>query len=220
MLGETFDGVVGSDRYKAYLSIPIERRQVCWAHLKRDLTAFAERGGEIGDWGTEAVGVVEKVFAAWYRFKEGETDRPGLRAEIAPLRAQMQGLWERGTMLPSWIVRALCNDVRKLEPVLWTFVMVEGAEPTNNAAERALRPPVLWYKRQQGLLRRGQHGREHLRGKDPDCNSNLPPTAAASAYLPHERALCLSRRKSCPLAPTPLNDYEQFKDDVEPEDRA
>jgi transposase len=28
-LGETFAGVVGSDRSKAYRSIPIERRQVC-----------------------------------------------------------------------------------------------------------------------------------------------------------------------------------------------
>jgi transposase len=146
VLGETFAGVVGSDRYKAYLSIPLQRRQVCWAHLKRPLVGFAERGGEIGDWGTEAVGVVEKVFAAWYRFKEGETDRAQLQAEMAPLRAKMQGLWERGTTLPSWRVRALCNDVRKLEPALWTFVTIEGVEPTNNAAERALRPAVLWRK--------------------------------------------------------------------------
>jgi len=49
LLGETFDGVVSSDRYKAYLRIPLERRQVCWAHLKRNLIAFAERSGEIGD---------------------------------------------------------------------------------------------------------------------------------------------------------------------------
>ncbi len=102
LLGETFDGVVGSDRYKAYLSIPIERRQVCWAHLKRNLVAFAERGGEIGDWGTEAVGVVEKVFAAWYRYKDGESNRAQLQEEVAGL--------------------------------------------TSNAAERALRPAVLWRK--------------------------------------------------------------------------
>ena len=146
LLGEAYDGVVSSDRYRAYLSIPVERRQVCWAHLKRDLTAFTERGGEVGAWGTEAVGVVEKVFAAWYRFREGETDRARLQAEMAPLRAKMQGLWERGTTLPSWMARALCNDVRKLEPALWTFVAVEGVEPTNNAAERALRPAVLWRK--------------------------------------------------------------------------
>jgi transposase len=145
LLGETFDGVVSSDRYKAYLSIPIERRQICWAHLKRNLAAFAERGGEIGDWGTEAVGVVEKIFAAWYRYKDGG-DRTRLQTELSPLRTQLQGLWECGTTLPSWVVRAFCNDVRKLEPALWTFVTVAGVEPTNNAAERALRPAVLWRK--------------------------------------------------------------------------
>ncbi|HLZ06971.1 MAG TPA: transposase, partial [Chloroflexota bacterium] len=94
---------------------------------------------------TEAVGIVEKVFAAWYRYREGG-DRARLHEEIAPLRAQMQGLWEQGTTLPSWMVRALCNDVAKLEPALWTFATVEGVEPTNNAAERSLRPAVLWRK--------------------------------------------------------------------------
>jgi transposase len=146
MLGEAFEGVVRSDRYKAYLSIPIERRQVCSAHLKRNLAAFAERGGGIGDWGTEAVGIVEKVFAAWYRYKDGGGDRARLQAEMGSLRTQMQGLWERGTTLPSWMVRAFCNDVRKLEPALWTFATAKGVEPTNNAAERALRPAVLWRK--------------------------------------------------------------------------
>jgi transposase len=29
-----------------------------------------------------------------------------------------------------------------IEPALWTFVRVEGVEPTNNAAERALRHAV------------------------------------------------------------------------------
>lgn len=27
---------------------------------------------------------------------------------------------------------------------MWLFVSVEGVEPTNNAAERAIRPAVLW----------------------------------------------------------------------------
>jgi transposase len=34
----------------------------------------------------------------------------------------------------------------RLWPALWTFVRVPGVEPTNNAAERALRPAVLWRK--------------------------------------------------------------------------
>jgi transposase len=146
LLGETFAGIVTSDRYRAYLTLPIKRRQLCWAHLKRNLLAFAERGGPIGDWGMEEVALVAKVFAAWHRFKQGERDRAGLQAEIAPLREQMQALLAQGTKLPSWSVRAFCNDVSKLEPALWTFARVEGVEPTNNAAERALRPAVLWRK--------------------------------------------------------------------------
>ena len=33
---------------------------------------------------------------------------------------------------------------------LWTFVVEEGVEPTNNRAERALRFAVLWRKLMQG----------------------------------------------------------------------
>jgi transposase len=146
LLGEGFDGVVSSDRFKAYLSIPVERRQICWAHLKRNLLAFAERGGAVGDWGKEAVGVVEKVFAAWYHFQEGSGDRAALQEEIAPLRQDLSALWESGGQLPSWMVRGFCADVSKLEAALWTFVTVDGVEPTNNAAERSLRPAVLWRK--------------------------------------------------------------------------
>ncbi len=146
VLGEGFDGVVSSDRYKAYLSIPVERRQICWAHLKRNLLAYAERGGEIGDWGNETVGVVENVFAAWYRFKTGGGDRAALQQELASLRTDLQVRWARGAQLPSWTVRGFCHDIGKLEPALWTFVTMEGVEPTSNAAERSLRPAVLWRK--------------------------------------------------------------------------
>lgn len=146
LLGETFVGVVTSDRYRAYLTLPLERRQICWAHVKRNLLSFAERAGPIGDWGKEEVALVVKLFAAWHRFKQGELDRTGLQEEIVPLREQMQTLLAQGAKLPSWSVQAFCNDVSKLEPALWTFVRVEGVEPTNNAAERALRPAVLWRK--------------------------------------------------------------------------
>jgi transposase len=37
-----------------------------------------------------------------------------------------------------------------VEPTLWTFVPVEGVEPTNNAAEQALRHAVLWRKNSRG----------------------------------------------------------------------
>ncbi|MBI2932339.1 MAG: transposase [Planctomycetes bacterium] len=36
-------------------------------------------------------------------------------------------------------------------PCLWVFTRVAGAEPTNNSAERAARPAVLWRKGCFGL---------------------------------------------------------------------
>ena len=43
-----------------------------------------------------------------------------------------------------------CQQLLKVEPALWTFVTTVGVEPTNNAAERALRPAVLWRKNSFG----------------------------------------------------------------------
>ena len=37
-----------------------------------------------------------------------------------------------------------CRKLLKVEPALWLFVEVEGVEPTNNAAQRAIRPAVIW----------------------------------------------------------------------------
>lgn len=51
LIGENFKGIVISDRYSAYNWLEVSNRQVCWAHLKRDLTVMAERTGvskEIG----------------------------------------------------------------------------------------------------------------------------------------------------------------------------
>jgi transposase len=39
-----------------------------------------------------------------------------------------------------------CQEIVKRRQALWTFVQVEGVDPTNNAAERAIRPGVLWRK--------------------------------------------------------------------------
>jgi transposase len=146
LLGENYPGIVGSDRYRAYLSIPTVQRQICWAHLKRNLAAFAEHGGIVGEWGKEGIGFVAKIFAAWNCFKDGESDRSGLQTEISTIRKEFRTFLERGGEVPSWQVCGLSADLLKLEVALWTFAHAEGVEPTNNVAERALRPAVLWRK--------------------------------------------------------------------------
>ena len=42
LLGHGFGGIVVSDRFSAYNHLPSQQRQLCWAHLIRDLTGCQE----------------------------------------------------------------------------------------------------------------------------------------------------------------------------------
>jgi transposase len=146
LLGESFQGVVTSDRFKAYLALPVTRRQICWAHLKRNWVAFSELPDPMAAWGEKALAQIHDLFAIWQRFQNGELDRPALQTAMQPVQTQLRQLLEQGQALPRHQVRAFCDELLHLWPALWTFLAVAGVEPTNNAAERALRPAVLWRK--------------------------------------------------------------------------
>jgi transposase len=53
LLGDAFGGIVVSDRFSSYNYFPLGQRQLCWAHVIRDLTAIAERQGASGEIGAE-----------------------------------------------------------------------------------------------------------------------------------------------------------------------
>jgi transposase len=146
VLGAEFGGVVGSDRWSAYNRFPAERRALCYAHLKRDFQALVDRGGEaesIGRWG---LAEIERLFALWHRFRAGEFGRRDLQRRLIPLQARLGRLLRRGQETPARKAAGLCRELTKWWPALWTFARVDGVEPTNNVAERALRPAVLWRK--------------------------------------------------------------------------
>ena len=146
LLGSEFTGVVGSDRWSAYSRFPAKQRALCYAHLKRDFQSLIDRGGEaepIGRWG---LAEIERLFALWHRFREGEFDRPVLRRRLVPLQARLGRLLRHGQENPDRKAAGLCRELSKWWAALWTFARVEGVEPTNNVAERALRPAVLWRK--------------------------------------------------------------------------
>lgn len=146
LLGETIKGIVGSDRWAAYSKLPLELRQICWAHLKRDFQKLIDRGGPAEAMGRVGLEVVECLFADWWAFRRGELDRPGLQARLDPIARELQGVLEQGRSCADSKAATFCANVLALYPALWLFAAIEGVEPTNNHAERILRLGVLWRK--------------------------------------------------------------------------
>ncbi len=156
LLGETVRGYVHSDRYGTYAEVPANRRQICWAHLKRDFQKLIDRGGQDEKIGRRGRAIVRRVFAAWHEFEEGKVTRERLQAKIDVIAACMNRLLIEGAdpfgdaaRRDTQLVR-FCENLLKVEEGLWTFARVEGMEPTNNFMERLMRLAVLWRKKSFG----------------------------------------------------------------------
>src|SRR5262249_16049744 len=76
--------------------------------------------------------------------------RSTLRNYIDSQRPWLRDLLGRGARGGCAKTAAFCTNLLGLEPALGTFTRAEGVEPTNNAAERALRPAVRWMRRSFG----------------------------------------------------------------------
>ena len=150
LLGEAITGVVISDRWWGYNGLPLEQRQICWAHLKRDFRKCGDRGGEGKTVGEVGLAVVEDIFTLWWEYRRGQIDRPTMQRQMDPAVRELLGALRRGSGCADAKVRAFCDNLVKLYPALWLFAAMEGVEPTNNHAERMLRAGVLWRKNSFG----------------------------------------------------------------------
>ena len=146
LLGETFAGILVTDRYSAYNWYPVRWRQLCWAHLLRDFEAMCDRGGASADLGEALLAQAHQMFAWWHRVREGTLQRSTFRSYMSPLRREVERLLEAGRRSGMPKTAGTCQDILKRREALWTFVQLEGVEPTNNVAERSIRPGVLWRK--------------------------------------------------------------------------
>jgi len=79
LLMSTFGEIVVSDRFSGYNHLPTQQRQLCWAHLIRDLVAIAERPGASAEFEAELVGLQQQLFGQWHRYKDGSIDWPALQ---------------------------------------------------------------------------------------------------------------------------------------------
>jgi transposase len=119
---------------------------LCWAHLIRNLQGLIDQQHAESIWAQRLLEWTRDIFTAWQAYRSGLYDQIALQQALLPVRLALHDLLLAGAQRPWTKLQAFCQDLLTHWDGLWTFVRVEGLEPTNNAAEQALRPAVIWRK--------------------------------------------------------------------------
>jgi transposase len=160
VLGEELSGTIGSDYYSAYRSYlalhPQADAQFCLAHLVRD-AKFLESLPDTADqqFGQQLLAELKELFRLWHtraQFTEEKTFRAALVAQGE--RLDRVATEHTPDTRASWkLARRFSKHARQY----LRFTRVPDLEPTNNAAEQAIRHVVIDRHVTQGT--RSQRGR-------------------------------------------------------------
>lgn len=143
MLGDDFQGVLGADRWSAYNFVAALRRQLCWSHLLRDFQGFVDRGGKGGEIGAALLCQADLMFTWWHRVRDGTLERRTFERRMLPVKEEMRRLLRAAVVRAEPKTRGMAKAILRLKWALFTFVREPGVEPTNNVAERRVRPAVI-----------------------------------------------------------------------------
>jgi transposase len=105
-----------------------------------------DRGGSAEEIGDALLTQAHQRCMWWHRVRDGTLKRSSFRSAMTPLRREVERLLEAGSRCGVPKTEGTCQNILKRREALWTFVQVEGVEPTNNTAERSIRPGGLWRK--------------------------------------------------------------------------
>jgi len=111
------------------------------------------RGGASQARGDALLRQAYQMFTWWHRVREGTVQRSTFRSSMPPVRREVERLLEVGSHCEVPTTAGTCRDIRKRREALGTCGQVDGVEPTNNIAERAIRPGGLWRKGSGGTQR-------------------------------------------------------------------
>jgi transposase len=148
VLGDVFHGIISSDMFSAYNAYHKGKRQICWAHMIRALKGLKHAcrspdGVRFARWMLREIG---RLFALWHAFKDGRADRRTLVTKSVPIRARISNCLQTYELSSDHDVARTARSLLKHWNHLFTFLDHEGVEPTNNSAERGIRPAVQWRK--------------------------------------------------------------------------
>jgi transposase len=154
LLGAAFAGILCSDRCPTYLKYHPGTGQFCWAHFKRNILGVLElaKTTEAERFCRDLLALHARLFRLWHRFRAGPGTRyrPITREQLILKSVPLE---KKFFALAFKHLDSNDKDVRNLAAALcvhferfFTFLDKDGVEPTNNAAERALRCAVQWRK--------------------------------------------------------------------------
>jgi transposase len=152
MLGDPFSGILCCDRFSAYLKAHKGDFQFCWAHLIRNFkglqaTCSKEDAQSLSNW---MLIETKRLFEIWHRFRGGDITRPELIKLSVPIRARMVSCLKEYSASETAKVCTFAKNLLACWDGLFTFLYYDGVEPTNNSAERGVRPAVMWRRICQG----------------------------------------------------------------------
>lgn len=164
LLGKEVNQLLVSDQYSSYRYIDSSQRQLCWAHILRNVIAIAESVDAENQYiGNRLTLVAHMVFRVRHQYQRNELITAQYHRRMQRLRRSWQTLLKKGAYQCSKRYRGRCMHLLKDGPMLWRFLEYDQLPLTNNEAERVLRGYVLWRKCCYGVRsHRGELFRQRL----------------------------------------------------------
>ena len=167
--------------------------QWCWAHLRRDFIALSDTDPSINNIGQELVDLTDEMFYYWHLLRGGTLTRGGLQESIGDLRVRVKDALARGTSSEHPLIAGRCRYILTRPEALWAFVSTEGVAPTNNAAERAIRPLVILRRLNYGT----QSPQQRTRTFTPPRHVNGYMSSEGAINQRPQRAIFLAQALPC-----------------------
>jgi transposase len=161
LVGADYRRVLTSDRHSLYRHLAEYRHQWCWSHLRKDFQAMVDRNNAGSAIGAALLALSGQMLGWWKRVRDGTLTKIRFAGRLhaeRDFRVRFRAVLRRGSVCGCARTAGTCRELLRGEVSLFLFAFVDGVEPTNNAAERALRHGVLWRKQ--------SHGPQSARGAD------------------------------------------------------
>jgi transposase len=159
ILGSDYKGVLHADCFLAYDSKALQgwKHQKCLAHLTRQLSELAESKSR------GAVRFPRNVLCLLREAmdlgkEKGEVSRAEFEGELRRIEDRLEALISEQRRFTDPDNLRFARRLRRHRGHIFTFLTREGVEPTNNRAERAIRPAVV--ARKMGGCNENSYGAE------------------------------------------------------------